>query len=363
MHSVARLIRELPENYETECTKQGAVRRWRGVKSPADLMMLIIIHLLNGTSLLETSIIARTAKLGEMSDVAFMKRLAQCKNWFATICQMLLSREMESYRQPEWLTGKTVVSVDASDVVEKGRSRQTYRLHYMLDVFKMSSLQCNITARTVGETLVNFTMRPKMIVLADRLYSTVNGITHCLDAGADFVLRMRKNSFKACDANGEPLDLLGELEKAGENSNADFTAFAVSKAGVCVPVRICAKRKTPEQIERAMKQLELRKRKCGVTNEARIFNEYIVVVTSLGKETAAAEQILDLYRLRWQVEIYFKRLKSILDFGELPKKKPEHSLAWLNGKLMIALLIESVIAGSFSPDEQQRHFHVEEYLA
>ena|GEM_PF-5741931 len=62
MYSVSRLIKELPENYEEECTRQGAVRRWRGAKNAGDLMMLIIIHLLNGTSLLETSIIAHTAK-------------------------------------------------------------------------------------------------------------------------------------------------------------------------------------------------------------------------------------------------------------------------------------------------------------
>ena len=363
MYSVSRLIKELPENYGEECTRQGAVRRWRGVKNAGDLMMLIIIHLLNGTSLLETSIIARTAKLGEMSDVAFMNRLAKCKDWFVSICQSLLSKSMECYEKPEWLAGKTVVAVDASDVVEKGASRRTYRLHYMLDVFKMAGLQCKITTQSVGENLANFEPGPNMLVLADRIYSTVNGMTHCLNSGADFVMRMRKNSFKACDADGGNLDLLPIFTGLKDGGYADFTVFAVNKEGVCVPVRILAKRKSSEQIEKAMKKLKLRERKCGVTNEARIFNEYIVVVTSLCEKTATAEQILDLYRLRWQIEIYFKRLKSILDFGELPKKKPEHSLAWLNGKLMVALLIESVIAKSFSPDEKCGDFDVKEYMA
>jgi hypothetical protein len=362
MYSVARVIKELPANYEEECVKQGAVRRWRGIKSPADLMLLILIHLLNGTSLLETSIIARTAKLGEMSDVAFMKRLAQCKDWFVSICQMLISRETEDYQQPKWLAGKTVVSVDASDVVEKGCSRRTYRLHYMLDVFKMASLQCKITVQSVGETLVNFEPKPNMLVLADRMYSTVRGMVHCLNAGADFLLRMRKNSFKTCDVNGNRLDLLNVFKGIMDAEYADFRAFAVSKDGTSVPVRICAKRKTPEQIEKAMKRLKSLERKRTVTDEAKMFNEYIVVVTSID-ETVSAEQILAAYRLRWQVEIYFKRLKSILDFGELPKKKPENSLSWLNGKLMVALLIESVIANSFSPDEEQRDFDVEEYMA
>ena len=121
-------------------------------------------------------------------------------------------------------------------------------------------------------------------------------------------------------------------------------------------------RKTPEQIEQVMKKLKLLERKGRISDERKLFNEYIVVVTSLD-DAITAQQILSVYRLRWQVEIYFKRLKSILDFGELPKKKPENSLSWLNGKLMVALLIESVIAKSFSPNEKRRDYDVEEYMA
>jgi len=362
MYSVARLMKELPEKYEEECENQGAVRRWRGVKNAADLMEIMMLHLLNGTSLLETSVIAHTAKLGEMSDVAFMKRLSQSKEWFMWICQKLVSRSIENYEQPTWVGGKTVVAVDATDVVEKGRSRRTYRLHYMLDVFKMASEQCKITEQSVGETLVNFEMKPDMVVIADRMYSNVKGMAHCLNAGADFILRMRKNSFKTCDSNGKTLNLLDIFKQLKTGEHADLLTFAVSKNGVRVPVRICAKRKTPEQVEKTMKKLKYRERKGRISNEAKLFNEYFVVVTSLDG-TISAEQILSAYRLRWQVEIYFKRLKSLLDFGELPKKRPENSLAWLNGKLMVALLIESVISKSFSPDEQSGHFDCEEHLA
>jgi len=291
-----------------------------------------------------------------------MKRLAQCKDWFIWICQKLICRSIEKYEQPSWLGGKTVVAVDGSEVVEKGRSRRSYRLHYMLDVFKMAGVQCKITAQSVGETLVNFEMKPNMLVIADRMYSNVKGMAHCLNAGADFILRMRKNSFKTRDSNGNTLDLLDIFRQLETGEHADLVAFAVSKNGTRVPVRICAERKTPEQIEKTMKKLKHRERKGRISDEAKMFNEYFVVVTSLD-DTISAEQVLYAYRLRWQVEIYFKRLKSILDFGELPKKRPENSLAWLNGKLMVALLIESVIAKSFSPDEQCGDFDVEEHLA
>ena len=86
----------------------------------------------------------------------------------------------------------------------------------------------------------------------------------------------------------------------------------------------------------------------------------IVVVTSLNKNITS-EEVLELYRYRWQVELYFKRLKSILDYGELPKKKEESIFAWLNCKLMIALLIEKVISRvSFFPKSKTESY--EEYL-
>ena len=362
MYSVARLIKELPESYEEECIRQNAVQRWRGVKNPADLMLLILIHLLNGTSLLEISVIAHTAKLGEMSDVAFMKRLAQCKDWFVSICASLVSRSMEDYRQPSWLSGKTVVAVDASDVVEKGRSRRTYRLHYMFDIFKMSSQQCKITAQSVGESLLNFAMAHGMIVIADRMYSNVRAMLHCVNAGADYILRMRKNSFKTCDQDGNVLDLLSIFRQLKDSEYADIKAVAVSKDGTSLPVRICAIRKTVEHIEKTMKKLKLLERKGTITDGAKEFNEYIVVVTSLSDEISA-EQILFAYRLRWQVEIHFKRLKSILDLGELPKRTPENSLSWLNGKLMVALLIENIISKSFSPDEKRWDCDFAEHMA
>ena len=62
-------------------------------------------------------------------------------------------------------------------------------------------------------------------------------------------------------------------------------------------------------------------------------------------------QVLDLYRLRWQIELVFKRMKSILGLGHLPKKDPLSAQAWLEGKLFTGLLIERMVhtAESFSP--------------
>jgi len=69
-------------------------------------------------------------------------------------------------------------------------------------------------------------------------------------------------------------------------------------------------------------------------------------VTSLPKKISH-DGILKTCRYSWQIENYYKRFKSIMSFGDLPKKSEKLSSAWLKGKLMIGLLMEILIAGSF----------------
>ena len=56
--------------------------------------------------------------------------------------------------------------------------------------------------------------------------------------------------------------------------------------------------------------------------------------------------IMEWYRLRWQVELVFKRFKSLARLGHLPKHDDESARAWLYGKLLTALLTEKLIAHS-----------------
>lgn len=346
-------MNQLPKDYEEECYRQGAIRRKRGVANAADLMMLSMFHLQNGCSLLEISEVARITKLGKMSDVAFMKRFEKCGNWFKKINEDLASECLVEYQKPEWLKDKSVVAIDASDVVEKGSTGRTYRLHFALDIYKMASVEHKITDVKTGESICNFNVNSNQLIVADRGYSTIRGIEHCIKNNADYIIRLRKNSFTVRTKDAEKIDLLSIFSALKHGECADLCAFATNLHGKKIPIRICAMRKTKEAIEDTRKKLKRKesKNQCKISDETKSFNEYIVVVTNVD-ETVSANEILELYRLRWQVEIYFKRLKSIMDFGELPKRRPDSVIAWLNGKLMVALLIEIMIAkASFPPQE------------
>ncbi|MCE5335041.1 MAG: transposase [Desulfobacteraceae bacterium] len=76
------------------------------------------------------------------------------------------------------------------------------------------------------------------------------------------------------------------------------------------------------------------------------YAEYVSVFTTVNRRFLKAEDVLGLYRCRWQIELVFKRLKSIIGLGHLPKHNKESCAAWLHGKLFVALLIERLYQGA-----------------
>ena len=167
-----------------------------------------------------------------------------------------------------------------------------------------------------------------------------------------YIARMRANSFKPYNAEGKQLELLSIMTgKDSGELNAFVRKERGENAGKLIPVRICFKKKDKDTLDSTRKKMKRKesKKQTTISESTYAFNEYIVLCTSLDR-TITAEEVIELYRYRWQVELYFKRLKSILGYGELPKKSEKSIFSWLNGKLMIALLIESIIGqADFSP--------------
>ena len=360
MPGIASLLREMPKGYEEACFETGAIQRKRDIKNPNDLMMLNLFHLMTGCSLVEISAISKMSRIGDISDVAFMKRFKNCNEWFKWIIDKTLSKGLIEYKIPEKLNNYRILAVDASDVREKGRSGRIYRLHFALDIIKMQSAIYNITTNKTGEKLSNFNFKPNDLILADRGYAKTTGIEYCKEKGTQFVLRITANNIRFCDKEGKVFDIRDKIigTKTGERN-----VYVKTADGKIIPVRICFKKKDEKSIKNTRKKIhekESRKR-VKYTKKTKLFNEYIVIATSLDNTEITTEEVLELYRYRWQVELYFKRLKSILDYGELPKKKEESIFSWLNGKLMIALLIEKIISkASFFPKTKEESY--EEYL-
>ena len=147
------------------------------------------------------------------------------------------------------------------------------------------------------------------------------------------------------------LPWLGTLTRPGEVGGC--SAYVRTNTGQRVAVRLCAVRKSDEAIGATERKLRRRaQRRCQRLNpETLEYARWVIVLTTIPAQLLDDVLILEWYRVRWQVELAFKRIKSLAGLGHLPKYDASSSRAWLYGKLLVALMTERMqrYAGAFSP--------------
>src|SRR4029453_11821704 len=135
---------------------------------------------------------------------------------------------------------------------------------------------------------------------------------------------------------------LAPLRRAGQIGEWSVSVHGTTRV---IAGRVCAIRKTEEAIRRAENQLRRNASKSGeaLQPDTLEYAKYIIVFTTFAPLTFGAAAVLQWYRVRWQMELAFKRLKSLAQLGHLPKADEQSARAWLYGKLFVALLTEQLI--------------------
>ena len=330
-----------PEELEASAKASRALVRRREIKSAEDLLRLALAYGPCGMSLRGVAAWAQTMRLGDLSDVAALKRLRGCGEWLQQIVGELLGRRLSE--QP-MVGGRVVRLVDGTTISERGSDRADWRLHYSYDPRRGRTVDCELTTAGVGEHLRRAKVMAGDIWLGDRNYAKGEGLHHVVQAGADFVVRISWNSLSLHTSKGQPFDLAQRLKRLGKAERAEWKAIVHAGSDKTVAVRILVRRKPPAAIEREIKRITEKAARRGRTRRSGkpdprslIAAQYTIVATSLD---APAGQIFDLYALRWQIEIAFKRLKSLLHIDRLEAKDPDLVRTWLLAHIIAALLIE-----------------------
>lgn len=344
--------RMLPKQWESKAAELGAVRRQlRGFEDVASMLRVLLIHLADGCSLRETAVRASAGGLAAVSDVALLKRLRSCAAWFEWMVQQLAAEMAMPLGADALLAGRRVRLIDGTSVCEPGATGSTWRLHYALNLQTLSCEEVHVTDAGVAESLTLFEVRAGDILMADRGFARRAGVRWARQQQADVLLRASLRSLPLRRRDGKPLQLLSMLWALQVGACAEWPARIDDDEDHAVEVRVCAYKKTAAQMQAAVKTIELEARKKGRQPRAETLEAagYVIVVTTLAQPSAA--QIMEFYRRRWQVELAFKRLKSLLQLGHLKKFDKDGARAWLQGKLLVACLIDKLIltAERFSP--------------
>jgi IS4 transposase len=163
---------------------------------------------------------------------------------------------------------------------------------------------------------------------------------------ADFIVRLGWNALQLSTPRGKPFDLIGYLQHlpADAKPHEVILHAAAGRGETALPLRLIVRHKTPEAAEATRLALRRAASKKGKTLDPRslIAAGFMILVTSLPKKGYTATDILAVYRLRWQIELAFKRLKSMLHIDKLPTRTERTSRSWLYAHLILALLCDDL---------------------
>lgn len=108
-----------------------------------------------------------------------------------------------------------------------------------------------------------------------------------------------------------------------------------------LPVRLVVQKVTDEKrLKRRAKKLNAyeRKKQTQASSLRHFLNDYDIFITNIPNQVASAALILELGRLRWQIELLFKLFKNELKVDEWRTANPWRILCELYAKLMAILI-------------------------
>lgn len=317
----------------------GAFSRARKIVEPEVLLRLLLMWTVGERSLMDTAALAAETELVDVSDAALIKRFHKCGDWLgALLGEVLLDR------RADLPAGLRVRIVDATTITRAGSKGTDHRVHLGIDLASYRIDWAELTTVKGGETFDRFSMRAGEVLLADAAYAQREALAKVAQIGASFIIKFPWSNVPLERLDGSPFDLLGSLRTLPEAAPAEFPVQFRASDGKAIRCRVVAIRKSEAAAARS-RQKALRKRsKRSETIDVRSMEAagYVFLLTNV-PEALSLESVLNLYRLRWQIEMKFKTLKSVIHLDRVPVRTDEALRVHVLAKLLVALLIESLI--------------------
>jgi hypothetical protein len=325
----------LPRDLEDSARRSEALMRCRNVPNAAALIRMALAYAVSDLSLKDVAAWASTMGLADISGPGLFYRLRESEGWLEQVLAQSLGDDIKPGPR-----GFRLRAVDATVINGPGADGTEWRAHVRIDPQTGTFCSVELTDEHGGEGYGRHPVEPNEVVLGDRAYSTARGIYAVQQAGAKVVARLNPYTLRVCDANRKILRLLRRAKKVPKTGALEFNII------IPIPPAIKSKSHKPWSLAHAVAWLEAR-----VVAARTRHGEIIWIITTLAPTEATAVQLLELYRLRWQIEMLFKRLKSLLHLDTLPSRQGPTARSWMLARLLAAALSQKLVqpSGPLSP--------------
>jgi len=330
----------LPADLEESARASHALVRCRNVPSAFALLRLTLAYAVSDLSLKDVAAWAHAMAVAEITGPGLFYRVRGAENWLQGVLAATLQEDVVA--SPVGLAGRIRI-VDATVITGPGSKGTDWRAHVLVDP-KMGSLRTvEITDAHGGESYTRWSPDAGDILLGDRAYGTARGIAAVRKADAHVVVRITPAAIRLCNMERRVLKVSALEDMVPQVGPQEWpilvpippvaakSGWSLSKAQDWIPARLV-----------------------GAHTKK---GEVIWLLATMPHAMLSAVHVLRLYRLRWQVELVFKRLKSLLHLDALPTRQGPTAKSWLLARFLAAALAQRLAqpAGALSPWGYELH--------
>jgi hypothetical protein len=345
----ANLLARLPAGLDLDRLAQEtkAIQRRRELVGGAALLRIALARGPGGLSLRQAAAWASMQEIAELSNPGVKYRLDQATDFLAAVVERLLAAKAPG-AELRW-PGRTLRLADGTCVSKPGSTGTDWRIHGVFDLGRGGFSHLELTDRHGGEALERGAPQPGEIRIGDRNYARAPVLRRFRaqsGGAADFIVRLGWNALQLANPAGKPFDLVGYLHclPLDWGPHEVNLCASVGRDEPALAVRLIVQRKTPEAAEATRVALRRTAARKGntLTPRSLVAAEFMILATSLPRRGYSGKAILAAYRLRWQIELAFKRLKSLLHIDRMPTWTELGSRSWLYAHLILALLCDDL---------------------
>lgn len=320
----------LPMEVEDLARQTNALSRRRQISSGEMLLRVLLAYSGSGWTFEKTVAWLRSQGWASMTPAALFFRLRNSTEFLSRTLALML----ESEHGPK-LSGFRLKIVDASSLSEPGSKGTDYRVHVLYNPQTGHPASVEVSDASAGESFSRYAFQAGDLILADRGYSRAPGIHHLLSQHAHTLVRLHPNGIRLLHTDESYIDWTLQAALVPEVGAFSFWArMPVPPEG--------ARNNWRTSSSIAWHDVRI----IGARNNK---GEVVWLLTDLGADHLSEDCALNLYRQRWQIELFFKRLKSLVDLNELPSRDPTTAIPWIMLKLICALLAMKLTSEVFSP--------------
>lgn len=324
-----------------------AIERRREISDGAGLLRLALARGPGGLSLSQTATWAGMIGLTELSGPGVKYRIDKAADFLDGVVTRLLAAAGQSVTL-HW-PGRILRAADGSGISQHGSQGLDWRVHGVFDLGCGRFSHLALTDCHGAEAMTRGAAVDGEIRIGDRNYAKAGKLRELRrqsDDKTDFIVRISWRTLALSTLTGQRFDIIDHLATLPDDT-VPHEVFVLAKTGRLTPplkLRLIIVRKSPEAAEATRRKLPRKAQRKQKKLDPRTVTAagFMILATSLPGEGYRAEEICAAYRLRWQIELAFKRLKSLLRIDQLPTRTAQASRSWLLAHLILALLCDDV---------------------